>query len=403
MNHKPLNTSIEPPAPTPKRRTFWIVIGVVLILFVLLLAHHHRKTKLKAKAAQAALSATLPMVNVDTALLGTSRHYLNALGSVTALNSIVVRSRVDGQLMNVYFREGQLVRNGALLALIDPRPAQVLLTEAQGQIARDQSLLAQAEQDLGRYRPLAEHQAIPQQQKDQQDALVEQYRGAVQADSGQIANANLQLDYSHITAPISGRIGLRLVDPGNIVHASDATGILTITQVQPIAVVFNLAEDDLPALQRALRANAHLSVQAWDRANQAQIASGQILSLDNTIDPASGTLKIKASFDNKQGDLFPNEFVNIRVQTEVRQHVLLVPDAAVQRNGDTTYVYLLSGDGMVYVRPVQSGQSDAGKVEILSGLQTGDVVVTRGFDKLQDGLRVTVARGTNAPQVGSAQ
>jgi membrane fusion protein, multidrug efflux system len=228
MDHKALTTSIETAAPTPKRRTFWIVIGVVLILFVLLVAHHHRKTKLKAKAAQAALSAALPMVKVDTALPGTSRHYLNALGTVTALNSIVVRSRVDGQLMNVYFREGQMVRNGALLALIDPRPALVLLTEAKGQIARDQSLLAQAEQDLGRYRPLAEHQAIPQQQKDQQDALVEQYRGAVQADSGQIANANLQLDYSHITAPISGRIGLRLVDPGNIVHASDEPRIRSI-------------------------------------------------------------------------------------------------------------------------------------------------------------------------------
>jgi multidrug efflux system membrane fusion protein len=397
MDLELLTISTKPAAPSRNRRTsrivpVRIVIGTVLILFALLVADHFTKAKAEGTAAKASFSTSFPQVNVETAQPGTSKHYLDALGTVTALKSIVVRSRVDGQLMNVFFNEGQIVEQGTLLALIDPRPAQILLTEANGQMLHDQSLLAQAEQDLSRYQPLAEHRAIPQQQMDQQEALVQQYRGAVQTDSGQIDNANLQLDYSHITAPISGRIGLRLVDPGNIVHATDTSGILTITQVQPIAVVFNLAEDDLPALQCALRANSHVLVQAWDRSNQAQIASGQILSLDNTIDPSSGTLKVKARFDNKRDDLFPNEFVNIRVQAGVRQHVLLVPEAAVQRNGDTAYVYVLNRDQTVHVRPVQTGQGDLGKVEILSGLRAGDVVVTKGFDKLQDAVRITVSK-----------
>jgi multidrug efflux system membrane fusion protein len=305
--------------------------------------------------------------------------------------------------MKVYFHEGELVREGALLAEIDPRPGQVSFTQAHGQLIRDQASLAQAEMDLHRYEPLAQHQAIPQQQKDQQVSLVQQYRGAVEADQGQIDNANLTLIYSRITAPLSGRIGLRLVDPGNIVHASDTGGILTITQVAPITVVFNLAEDDLPKLQRALQANPHISVEAWDRANQIRIASGRILSLDNSIDPTSGTLKIKAVFDNKVATLFPNEFVNIRVETDVRQDALLVPDTAVQRNGDTAYVYVLSNDQTVHVRPVQVGLSNEGRAEILSGLQNGDVVVVKGFDKLQDAIRVSTIGNENARQSGNVQ
>jgi membrane fusion protein, multidrug efflux system len=402
LNHS-LTSSPGPESPRNKPRTFRIVIGALILLLALLAVRHHRKKKAQTEAQQTAISALLPIVNAAAATRGATKHYLNALGTVTPLNSVVVRSRIDGQLMKVYFHEGELVREGTLLAEIDPRPGQVSFTQAHGQLIRDQASLAQAEMDLHRYEPLAQHQAIPQQQKDQQVSLVQQYRGAVEADQGQVDNANLTLIYSRITAPLSGRIGLRLVDPGNIVHASDTGGILTITQVAPITVVFNLAEDDLPKLQRALQANPHISVEAWDRANQIRIASGRILSLDNSIDPTSGTLKIKAVFDNKVATLFPNEFVNIRVETDVRQDALLVPDTAVQRNGDTAYVYVLSNDQTVHVRPVQVGSSNEGRVEILSGLQNGDVVVVKGFDKLQDAIRVSTTGNENARQSGNVQ
>jgi multidrug efflux system membrane fusion protein len=398
----PIPASPEPVTPRRHRRTLWIVFCVALALLALLAIHRHRKEKAKGEA-QAALSSALPIVDVTAVARGDSAHYLNALGTVAPLNSVVVRSRIDGQLMKVYFHEGEFVREGVTVALIDPRPGEASLTQAHGQLLRDQASLAQAEMDLDRYKPLAHDQAIPQQQNDQQASVVQQYRGAVEADQGQIDSANLTLTYSRITAPITGRIGLRLVDPGNIVHASDTNGMLTITQVQPITVIFNLAEDDLPKLHLALKANSHLPVEAWDRANQIHIASGQILSLDNSIDPTSGTLKIKAVFDNKEGTLFPNEFVNIRVQTEVRKDSLLIPETAVQRSGDTPYVYLLNNDQTVHVRPVQTGSSNEGKVEILSGLENGDVVVTKGFDKLQDAIRVSTSQNNSSSKGGNEQ
>lgn len=398
-----LPTACECAVPRERSRRRWILAGILVVLFALLILHYHRKKNSRVKNEQEVLASTVPMVYVAPASRGASKHFVSALGTVTALNSVLVRSRIDGEIMKVSFREGEFVREGALLAQIDPRPAQAALTQAQGQLIRDQALLKQAELDLHRYEPLAQHLAIPVQQKDQQDALVQQYRGAVEADSGQVDNANLQLTYSRITAPISGRIGLRLVDPGNIVHAGDSNGILTITQVQPIAVIFNLAEDDLPTLQKAIHANPNAAVEAWDRANQARIASGRILSLDNSIDPTSGTLRVKATFENKQGDLFPNEFVNIRVLTETRPEAVLIPETSVQRSGDSAYVYVLDGEQIVHVRYVKTGSNDAGKVEILSGLLPGNLVVTKGFDKLQDAIRVGVVHDDGAPQTGQGQ
>jgi multidrug efflux system membrane fusion protein len=354
-------------------------------------ARRHQESFARAQANRAALSGGVPLVDVAPASPGTAKHFLNALGTVAPLNSVLVRSRIDGQIVKIFFHEGQFIEQGALLAQVDPRPGQVLLTEANGQMAHDQAMLAQAEMDLQRYEPLAKRQAIPQQQRDQQVALVDQLRGAVQSDSGQVDNAKLQLTYSRITAPISGRIGLRIVDPGNIVHANDSTGIVTITQVRSITAVFNLAEDDLPVLQRALQKDPYLTVEAWDRANQVRLASGHILSLDNSIDAASGTLKVKAIFANDHGELFPNEFVNVRIQIDAGQNALLVPESAVRRNGDTEYVYLLSGDHTVHVHPVQTRQSGEGKAEIVSGLKPGEMVVTGGFDKLQDSIRVAIA------------
>jgi membrane fusion protein, multidrug efflux system len=382
---------------------FWVVVCALLILLALLAVHHHRKTKAKLDAQHAAISAALPIVRVTAVSRGDARHYLTALGTVTPLSTVTIHTRIDGQLMKVYFHEGEFVHEGDLLALIDPRPGEVAFTQAHGQLIRDQASLAQAEMDLHRYQPLASHQAIPQQQEDQQDSLVLQYRGAVEADRGSVDNANLTLTYSKITSPISGRIGLRLVDPGNIVHASDAGGILTITQVQPMTVVFNLAEDDLPKLQQALKANPHTSVEAWDRSNQIRVAAGQILSLDNAIDPTSGTLKVRATFDNKGRVLYPNEFVNIRVETDIRHNTLLVPELAVQRNGDTAYVYVLVGDQTVHVRPIRAGSSNNGETEVLSGLSEGDVIVTKGFDKLQDAIRVSIAQNENGSPSGETR
>lgn len=372
-------------------RTLWIVLGVLAVLLAVITIRHHHKAIEKEKAAQAALANVVPSVETTIATTGTSRHYLNALGTVTALNTVLVRSRIDGQIMKVFFHEGQFVQQGALLAQIDPRPAEVQLMQANGQMMRDQASFTQAEMDLKRYDPLAQHQAIPQQQRDQQAALVQQYRGAMQTDEGQIANAKLQLTYSKITAPISGRIGLRMVDAGNIVHANDAAGLVSITEINPITVVFNLAEADVPVLQQALSKNPQLAVEAWDRSNQIHVATGRILSLDNSIDAASGTLKVKATFANEHGELFPNEFVNIRVMAGVSENALLVPGTVVQRNGDTAYVYVVDRNNIAHMRAVKTGESDAGSVEILSGLQSGETVVTKGFDKLQDSIRVAAA------------
>ena len=391
------NPQPNPHPPRQPRRFGWLIALAIVALLAVLAWRHHQQKVARTRQDEAQQAAVLPVVTVAPAVSGSARHFLNGLGTVTPMNNVVVHSRIDGQLMAVYFHEGQMVQKGMLLALLDPRSAQIQLTQANGQMQRDSATLNQAQMDLGRYVPLAKDQAIPQQQADQQKSVVDQYTGTVKFDTGQIDNARLQLAYAHITAPIAGRAGLRLIDPGNIVHAGDANGLVTITQVTPINVTFNLSEDDLPALQRALQKNRQLPVEAWDRINVAKIASGRILSLDNTIDAASGTLKVKAVFDNRAGMLFPNEFVNIRVLSGVQQNATLVPVSAIQRNTDTAYVYVVDGSQTVHVRAVQPGVTDGDTIEILSGLHVGDVVVTQGFDKLQDDIRVKQGQAVSTP------
>jgi multidrug efflux system membrane fusion protein len=322
--------------------------------------------------------------------------YLAGLGTVTAFNTVTVKSRVDGQIVQVAYREGQEVRRGDLLIEIDPRPFEVQLSQARANLARDQAQLTDARLNLQRDQDLSKEGVLPQQQLDSQRALTQQIDGAIQADQAAIDNASLQLNYCRITAPVDGRVGLRLIDVGNVVRAADSNGLLVITQLEPITVVFTLPEDSLPTVARHMKASP-LPVEAWSRDDRTRLADGRLLTIDNQIDPSTGTGRLKAVFDNKDRALWPNQFVNARLLLETKKDQTVVPAAAVQRGSQGPFAYVVTPDHTVEVRPLKVGISHAGLTAIDAGVTPGEQVVTDGHEKVQAGSRVEVRTPSPAP------
>jgi multidrug efflux system membrane fusion protein len=410
--------AVEQPAltrPGPRSRHWpWLLAGVALAVAALAAWYwfgHGASDAVKASGKGDAASRPMPVVAAP-ARKGNIDVYIDALGTVTPLNNVVVHTRVDGQLMSVAFREGQNVKAGDLLAQIDPRPFEVMLTQANGQMARDQAQLKNAQVDLERYQTLLSQDSISRQQVDTQAALVRQFQGAVESDKGAIDNARLQITYARITAPISGRVGLRQVDPGNIVHAGDSNGLVTITQVQPVTVIYPVPEDNVPRIVMRMQSTQSVAVDAFDRSGKTRLATGKLLTIDNQIDTTTGTVKVKAEFPNTDSALFPNQFVNVRMVVETHEDSTLVPTAAIQRGAPGTFVFLVKEDKTVAVTSVQLGAVSGETTEVSKGLAPGNLVVVDGADKLRDGSSVELidaaARATqqaapprqNAPGAG---
>lgn len=392
-------TGRESPAisrPRPRQRHPWRWAALVLLILAIG-ALVWRQTHQGPSGRPAPGSATTPQpvgaANVDQ---GDIRVILNALGTVTPLANVTVKTQISGLLMDVAFQEGQLVHKGDFLAQVDDRPYQVQLEKDQGQLAHDQGLLDQARADLKRYQTLGRQDSIARQQVEDQQFLVEQYQGTVKADQGTIDNDKLNITYCHIIAPVTGRVGLRQVDPGNYVTPADTNGLVVLTQLDPISVIFTVPQDNIPEIMQQLTSGATLPVDAYDRANITRLATGKVMTVDNQIDVTTGTVKVRSRFDNPQSALFPNQFVNAHLLVDTLHNVARVPVAAVQQGAPGAYVYVINQDNTVTVRPIKTGHVDGNLEEVASGLKPGERVVTDGTDRLRDGAKVTV------PQAGTS-
>jgi membrane fusion protein, multidrug efflux system len=383
------------PVVRQSRRGYWILTSLIAAGLVgggwYLWSHRQAQpTPRVATATRNGQGAPQP-VGFATIDKGDVRIILNELGTVTSLDTVTVVTQINGQLQQIGFTEGQVVKKGDFLAQIDPRPYEAALEQAQGTLARDQGLLAQAQADLKRFQTLGRQDSIAQQQLDDQRYLVQQDTGTVQTDQGTVDAAKVNLAYCHIVSPIDGQVGLRLVDLGNYVQTSSTTGLIVITQMQPISVLFSVPEDNLPDIIQRVRGGAtQLTVEAYDRANTRLLATGQLGTIDNTIDTTTGTLKLRAMFANPDEMLYPNQFVNARLLVNTMQNTVRVPVPAVQRGEPGTFVYVINANNTVSVRPIKVGPTDGGYEAVLSGLNPGERVVTDGTDRLRDGAAVTL-------------
>src|ERR1700733_9549801 len=385
--------------PPPKRSSgvrilVWVVILLLFALLFWWVMHHRQAPAATGGGRRAAMGGTVTL-NTTTAKTGSIGVYLDAIGTVTPVYTTTLVSQVTGVITQVRYREGQLVHRGEPLIQIDPRPFQANVLTAQGALDRDTNLLAQAQMDLKRYQDAWARNAIPKQTLDDQEKLVLQDQGTVKVDQGTLQFDQVQLGFTNITSPINGRVGLRLVDPGNLATASGSTALAVVTQLQPITVVFTIPEDNVNQLQQQTRGNKALAVDALDRTNESKVASGKLEATDNQIDTTTGTLKLRALFDNKDNALFPNQFVNARLLLNTLQNVVLIPSSAIQHNGDTAYVFLIQ-DNVAHIQNIKPGVSEAGKTEV-QGLNAGDVVADSSFEKLQDGSKVTITKQVILP------
>ncbi len=388
--------SAEPRSISRRRIWRWLIGLALAAIIVAAVASGIQKGK--ADKAAAIEPAQIPTVKTATAHLGSIGYYVEALGTVTPIATVNLYSQVNGRVVAVHYIEGQMVHRGDALIDVDPRPYEAQLKEAQGTLQHDRAVLAQADMDLVRYREASAQQAISRQTYEDQAQAVEQDRGTVQNDVGQVEYAQVQLSYCHLTSPINGRVGLRLVDPGNVIFSGGSNPLVVITQLEPITVVFNVAEDDLNQLRNQILHRSSLPLEAFDRSQQIRLATGKLLTLDNQIDTTTGTIRFRGQFENADMHLYPNQFVNARLLVKTLQNAVLIPTAAVQRNGTQAFVYLVSGN-TVTIHNITELTREREQAAV-TGLNPGDVVPTTGFDKLQDGSKVKLAQSNETQPEG---